>query len=418
MSEAPPDVPRLVDHLFRSEYGKMVAVLTRAFGVHQLSAAEDLVQETLITAMHQFTHVGVPDNPAAWLMQVARNKALNHVKREALGRRVQEQATEPQHTAHAEACLRGDIEDSVLSMIFACCHPDIEPEDRVVLVLKVICGLGVREIARGLLSSEAAIEKRMTRAKRRLSQVPDALQVPGGEELGPRLSSVCTCLYLLYNEGYSASSGEEAIRRDLCFEATRLCKLLSQRFPEHAEALALLALMYLHAARFDARLDDGGAPVLFEDQDRARWDRRLIAEGLQTLAASARGDQLTRYHLEASIAAQHCMAPSLAATQWATIEELYAHLYEITPSPVLLINLAIVHAYTRDLPTAIAELQALETDPRLAGYPHLHTALGELYRRWGDGERARASFEKALQHVRSERERAFLHAKLATLITA
>lgn len=413
----PSDIDRLVDDLFRREYGKLVAVLSSAFGFRNLDVAEDIVQATLMAAFQHWGYGSVPDRPEAWLMRVAKNKALNHLKHERRVARIHQMLgrSSPATEEHITAVFDGEIDDAMLRMMFACCDPGIRIDNQIALILKTLGGFGSGEIARALLVSEDAVNKRLYRAKQAIRSQGIRLDAPGGPELYRRVDVVCKTLYLLYNEGYNTTSAETAIRRDLCLEAMRLCKLLTARFPERTDAQALTALMCFHTARFDSRIDDNGALVIFADQDRSLWDRELIDRGLFYLTESARGDDLTPYHLEASIAAQHCLSPSLEATNWAFVRELYQRLYQLEPNPIIKLNLAIVESQLSGLEQSIAELETLRRDKTLARYSLLHATLGEFYRRQARHDDALASFREALRWTTAPHEVSFLEAKVRRL---
>lgn len=297
-AETPP-VGELVDHLFRRESGRIVSVLTRVFGLRNLELAEDVVQETLWEALRQWPFAGVPRNPAGWLYQVARNKTLDVLRREQAFRRLAPELAEPAAPGGPDQLIEalpspGAVEDETLRMMFACCHPALTLESQIALTLKVLGGFGVGEIARALLSQESAVQKRLGRARQRIREAAVPFEVPSGEALGPRVGAVLSVLYLMFNEGYSA-------------------RLVAERVPgHHPAASALLALMCFHAARFAARLDGDGNLLMLCDQDRARWDRDLIAEGFRHLERSAEGEQASPLHLEAGIAALHCLARDYA----------------------------------------------------------------------------------------------------------
>lgn len=414
----PDEVSELVDHLFRHAYGKLVAVLTARYGLSQLQQAEDIVQETLVAALHHWSMRGIPDRPEAWLMQVAKNRAINVLKQDrnrALLRAQHSSALEPESSASTEVFLQSDIEDSQLRMVFACCHPEIAAEDQLALVLKSLCGFSSREIARALLVGQEAIDKRLYRARARIRSEGVTLEVPGGDELPARLQMVCLSLYVLFSEGYDSTESTDPIRVELCEEAMRLTALCCGRFVDEPALQALLALMHLQAARFGARLDEAGAPVLLEAQDRSLWDGRLIARGMQLLAASARGDELSRHHLEASIAAQHCLAPSFEQTDWPLILSFYDVLCARGDNPLFSLNRAIVLGYAQEAAAAVEALQRLSGQPKLARRPALHAALGEFHQKCGELENAREAFQRALGLARSSRDRAFFTARLAQL---
>lgn len=414
----PAEPAALVEHFFRHESGKLVAVLGRLFGLRNLDLVEDMVQGALLEALSAWRTQGVPDNPAGWMHRVARNKVLDALRRrDTLLRiapgyaRLRPATTEPEldHLFDTE-----QIEDSQLRLIFAACHPALAPENRIALTLKTLGGFSLAEIARGLLASEEAVKKRLQRAKQQLADDGVELVMPAAGELPARLDSVLQCLYLLFNEGYSASEGEVAIRSDLCEEAVRLCHLLTrQESGRQPGTFALLALMLFHAARFEARTDAQGRLLLLEEQDRGQWDHGLIEQARHYLDLSAEGRQVTKYHLEAGIANLHCAAPSFAATDWAAILRFYNLLLRIDPSPICRLNRAIVIAHLEGPRKGLATLQPLVGDPGLKHYPLLEATLGELHRRAGELPAAQAHFQKALGMSQSEPDRELLRRKLA-----
>ncbi len=377
------DVARIVEHLFRHEAGKMVATLTRIFGLEHWSLAEDVVQEALARALQTWPFYGVPRNPSAWIMRAARNRALDVVRREKVFRdkeaeivRVMER---PPTAPEAGVFAEDQLADDRLGMMFVCCHPMLAPEAQVALALNTLCGFSITEISRAFLTTEAAIAKRLTRAKQRLRQARIPFAIPSGAELAQRLESVLRSLYLLFNEGYKASGGEKLVREDVCQEAVRLVELLARhpvgnRPPTHA----LLALMLLNAARLPSRVDEEGNLLRLQEQDRTRWDQGQIARGLAHLAQSAAGDDLTEYHLQAAIAACHCVAPDYAATDWSRILVLYDHLVRFDPSPIVALNRAIVIARLHGPQAALAEVAAIPGRAKLESYYLFHAALGEF----------------------------------------
>ena len=405
----------VVDHFFRHESARLVALLTRAFGLRHLELIEDVVQSALLQALETWKLKGVPKDPAAWVGVVARNKALDAFRRRQTAEKYAPDVAwlETSKTGGRaeldELFLDAEIRDSQLRLMFACCHGELPPESRIAVALKVLCGFSLREIAHALLTSEANIKKRIYRAKRKFSSRRIAFEVPAGDELAPRLDSVHSVLYLLFNEGYNSQHPDELIRRDLTEEAIRLCHQLAEHPVCSTPATrALLALMLFHAARFDARLDSEGGILRLEDQDRDRWQQPLIARALEYLDASADGDELSRYHLEAGIAAHHCLAPSFEATDWGAILDLYDRLLALQPSPVYELNRAIVLA---QLEGPAAGIAALENTPDLAAlgsYHLLDATLGELYLRAGDASRARTYFRAASAKTRSLTERRWL----------
>jgi RNA polymerase sigma factor (sigma-70 family) len=415
------NVHQLVDHFFRHEHGKLVAVLTRVFGLHNLDLVDDVVQAALLQALETWKIHGVPEHPTAWMYRVARNKALDTIRHRDVADRLN-----PEWTWLTESTtpppdidrlfLSHEIADSQLRMIFTCCHPDLPAESQIALTLKTLCGFGNSEIERALLTSEANVKKRIARAKRKFADTEINFEVPAGEALKPRLNSVHTVLYLLFNEGYSSSQPHELIRRDLCEEAIRLCFLLYEHpSSTNPETAALLALMLLHASRFDARLDADGNMLLLEEQDRTRWNRDLIARGLHYLSESASGDHLSRYHVEAAIAAQHSLAPSFAETDWLTILKLYDDLIRIHPSPIHELNRAIAIAQVSGPDAGINAIQKIGALETLEDFHLLHATLGEFHRRAGRPEEARCCFNRAMECTVSVSERHLLQRRLREL---
>jgi RNA polymerase sigma-70 factor (ECF subfamily) len=394
-----------VEHFFRHEAGRLVSVLTRIFGWRHFDLVEDMVQATLLDALESWRVRGVPDNPSGWVHRVAKNKILDALRRDQIGQRVLAEwaATQPPHEEQLdEQFLDTEIEDSQLRMMFACCHPRLARENQLALTLKALCGFGNSEIARALLVGEEAVKKRLQRATRDLIDHQIALDPPAGGELAGRLDAVHQVLYLLFNEGYSSSDGETAIRADLCEEAARLCHLLCSqpRFRTPA-TLALLALMLFHAARLEARLDQRGSVLLMEEQDRGRWDHRLILRAQEFLAESAQGTVISPFHLEAAIACHHCTARSYADTDWPAILRLYDALLTLHHSPVYLLNRAIVVAQIDGPDAGIRALDEAGADLALRHYHLFDATLGEFYRRAGDPTRARQHLEAARQKTSS-----------------
>jgi RNA polymerase sigma-70 factor (ECF subfamily) len=407
----------LVEHFFRREAGRLVAVLTRIFGWRNFDLVEDMVQATLVDALQSWRLRGAPDNPSAWVQRVARNKILDALRRDRIGQRVREAWTTGRSLCHEgldELFLDTEIDDSQLRMMFACCHPRLARENQLALTLKTLCGFGNSEIARALLVGEETIKKRLQRATRDLIDHQITLDPPAATELGGRLDGVLQVLYLLFNEGYSSCEAETAIRADLCEEAARLCHLLclQPRFST-PPANALMALMLFHAARLDARLDQGGSVLLMEEQDRSRWDGRLIRRAREFLDHSAAGTAVSTYHLEAGIACHHCTAQSYAETDWPAILRLYDALLAIHRSPVYLLNRAIVVAQIEGPRAGIAALDEAGEDPALARYHLFNATLGEFYRRAGDFCQARRHLEAARKKTTSPFDRELIDRRLA-----
>jgi RNA polymerase sigma factor (sigma-70 family) len=420
MSPTPPEpVAGLVEHFFRREAGRLVSVLTRLFGWRNFDLVEDMVQATLLDAL-QAWRVQVPDNPSGWVHRIAKNKILDALRRDKIGQRVTAEiaATRPmREEGLGELFLDTEIEDSQLRMMFACCHPRLVRANQLALTLKALCGFGHSEIASALLVGEETIKKRLQRATRDLIDYQIALDPPPADELTERLDGVHQVLYLLFNEGYSASEGDTAIRADLCEEAARLCHLLCSHPrcstpPTHA----LMALMLFHAARLDARLDQRGSVLLMEEQDRDKWDRRLIRRGQEYLDQSAQGTVISAFHLEAAIACHHCTAKSYAETDWPAILRLYDALLTIHRSPVYLLNRAIVVAQIEGPHAGIRALDEAGQDSALRHYHLFDATLGEFYRRAGDLARARQHLAAARQKTSSPFDRELIDRRLALCV--
>jgi RNA polymerase sigma-70 factor (ECF subfamily) len=397
-SNATEPVAPLVEHFFRHEAGRLVSVLTRIFGWRNFDLVEDMVQATLLDALDAW-RVQVPNNPSAWVHRIAKNKILDALRRDTIGQRALEKWADIQPPRDAqldELFFDSEIEDSQLRMMFACCHPRLALENQLALTLKALCGFGHSEIARALLVNEATIKKRLQRATRDLSDHQITLEPPPDHALTERLNAVHQVLYLLFNEGYSTSDGDTAIRADLCEEAARLCYLLcSQRRFSSPATHALMALMLFHAARLEARLDQGGSILLMEEQDRRRWDWGLIRRAQEFLDQSAEGTVISPFHLEAAIASYHCTAKSYAETDWPAILRLYDALLTIHRSPVYLLNRAIVIAEIEGPQAGLSALEELGQDPALRNYHLFDAAMGELHRRSGNLDRARWYLEAA-----------------------
>jgi RNA polymerase sigma-70 factor (ECF subfamily) len=413
----------LVDHLFRKQAGQMVATLTRTLGPRHLTLAEDAVQDALMTAMQQWPFRGVPDHPEAWLFQVARNRALDRLrhgqmaadKEPAIAR---ESATvESPNTA---PLLRGElppVEDDQLGLLFLTCHPSLAPDARVALALKLVGGFSVGEIGRAFLSQESAIAQRLVRAKRALRDEQISFGMPEPADLPARLGSVLDALYLMFNEGYAATSGDQLIRDDVAAEAIRLTRMIAMHPAIAApRASALLALMLLHAARFPARVDSEGTLFLLREQDRSKWDRSMIVEGMRALDRASSGDRITAFHLEAGIAACHAAAASWESTDWVQIVELYDELLALTGSPVVAMNRAVAVSRVEGPLSGLAALDAMENLAALDHYALLPAIQAELWREAGDADRAIACYRAALGLARSDPEQRWLTSRLSLLV--
>lgn len=417
-TQAPGEISQVLEHLFRHEAGKMVATLTRIFGIEHMSLAEDVVQEALARALQTWPFYGVPKNPAAWIMRASRNLALDVVRREKVFRNKESQIVSlmEKDDPSPDAALFGEQElaDDSLKLMFACCHPVIPPEAQVALALKTLCGFSVTEISRAFLTTEAAIAKRLTRAKQRIREAGVPFEIPIGEELAGRLDAVLQSLYLLFNEGYKASSGELLVRAEVCSEAIRLTKLLAGHpAGNQPKTHALLALMLLNSARIPARVDLEGNLLRLQEQDRTKWDQGLIARGMFHLAQSAAGSEASEYHFQAGIAACHCSARTYEATDWSQILTLYDRLIGLDPSPVIGLNRAIVIANLQGPQAGLDAVAAIKDRDKLESYYLLYAVLGEFEARLNDREAAARHFKKAHDLADIQTEKTFLAKRLA-----
>lgn len=411
------DVNQLVDHLFRREAGKMVAVLTRAFGFDHLQVAEDAMQEALLKAVRTWGLGGVPRDPSAWLMRVAKNRALDIVRREANFRRKEKElvAFLEQRSASGPDNYQFDeeIRDDQLRLIFACCHPDLPREAQVALTLKSLCGFGEREIAAAFLASSAAIAKRLVRARQRIREKQITLEIPAGPELASRLDGVWQTLYLLFNEGYKASHGDDLVRKELCDEAIRLTEILAEHpTGDQPKTHALLALMLLNAARLPARADAEGNMLLLAEQDRSLWDREMIARGLAHLNRSAAGEEVSEFHLQAGISACHCAALTYEATDWSRILYLYDMLIEVNRSPIVALNRAVAISHLKGPKAALAAIATVSSRDVLEGYYLYHAVVAHLHYMIGEVAQAEIGFRDALELTDLTSEQVFLRRRL------
>lgn len=409
-SVAPTSIDQLTEHTFRHEYGRLVANLSRRFGIRLLEDIEDAVQSALLKAMHSWPRQGLPPDPSAWLHRTASNLLIDKLRRQRTWNRIEKDLQYQHEESLPEAKAEMDHRmDDQLRMLFVSCHPSLGTEAQITFALKTLCGFSVPEIAHALLTSQASIQKRLTRAKdtlREESLNPDSIT---DRELVERLPAVQTILYLLFNEGYNSHHPEALIRMDLCEEAVRLTQFLIQYQPTAThDSQALFALMLLHAGRLQTRLNAAGNLVLLDEQDRSQWDWSLIRTGFSWLERAASGNILSKYHLEAAIAAEHCQALTFDETNWKVIEDCYALLYRMEPTAIHALNRAIAMAYLHGPQAGIAWLNQCYPDGAPAGYHHWPAAVGELYRRKGDSVTALKYFDQALSMSPPPAEKAFL----------
>ena len=400
----------------------MVATLTRRLGSRHLEVAEDAVQDALMTALQQWPFRGVPDQPEAWLFQVAKHRALDRLRHARMASdKAPAIAFETATTiepAATQTLLRDELpplEDDQLGLIFLVCQPSLPPEARVALALKLAGGFSVGEIARAFLVQDSTIAQRLVRAKRALRECDAGFGTPAPAELAPRLDSVLESLYLMFNEGYAATSGDLLVRDDVAAEAIRLTRLVAGHPATAApRAWSLVSLMLLHAARFPARVDTDGSLFLLRDQDRTKWSRPAIAEGMRALDRASSGDTVSAFHLEAGIAACHAVAPSWDATDWRQILGLYDELLALTGSPVVAVNRAIALSRVEGALSGLAALDAIPDRDALERYPLLPAVQAELWREAGDFDRAAACYRTALGLARSTPEQTWLASRIAS----
>jgi len=407
------DTHRAIEAVWRIESARLIAGLARM--VRDVGLAEELAQDALVAALERWPESGVPDNPGAWLMATAKHRAIDRLRRgkrlerkhEELGRELE--ARQEMAVADFEAAIDDDIGDDLLRLMFTACHPVLSTEARVALTLRLLGGLTTEEIARAFLVPESTVAQRIVRAKRTLAEARVPFQVPRGAELAARLSSVLGVLYLVFNEGYSATAGDDWMRPALCEDALRLGRILAELMPSEPEVHGLVALMEIQASRVRARVGPSGEPVLLLDQDRARWDHVLVRRGLAALErAEALGGALGPYTLQAAIAACHGRARTAAETDWPRIAALYGALAQLAPSPVVELNRAVAVAMAFGPAAGLELVDALTAEPSLEAYHLLPSVRGDLLARLGRLAEARAEFERAASLTRNARERTLL----------
>ena len=409
---------RAIDAVWRIESARLIAGLARI--VRDLGLAEELAQDALVAALERWPSTGVPDNPGAWLMATAKNRAIDRLRKARLVERKHAEIGSVGELSHdliprLEAAIDGEPGDDLLRLVFTSCHPVLPPEGRVALTLRLLGGLTTAEIARAFLVAEPAIAQRIVRAKRTLADAQVGFEVPRGAELIDRLASVFEVIYLIFNEGYSATTGADWMRPELCEDALRLGRMLAALVPGEPEAHGLIALMELQASRMRARIGPAGEPVLLLDQNRARWDHVLIRRGLAALArAEALGGAGGRYALQAALAACHARAATPGETDWVRIAALYAALAELSPSPVVELNRAVAVAMAFGPASGLAIVDALTAEPQLSGYHLLPSVRGDLLAKLGRWAEATAEFERAAALTRNGRERDLLLERAAS----
>jgi RNA polymerase sigma-70 factor (ECF subfamily) len=415
-----PDAHRAIDAVWRIESAKVIAGIARMVG--DIGQAEDLAQDALVIALEKWPETGVPDNPGAWLMATAKHRAIDLLRRQKLLERKHEQlgheldSMQESAVPDLDAAMDDDIGDDLLRLVFTACHPVLSTDAQVALTLRLLGGLTTDEIARAFLVPEPTIAQRIVRAKRTLAEAKVPFEVPRGAELAPRLSSVLGVIYLIFNEGYSATAGDDWMRPALCEDALRLGRILAELAPAESEVHGLVALMEIQASRVRARAGPKGEPVLLLDQDRARWDYVLIRRGLAALArAEALGGASGPYAMQAAIAACHARAKSGDDTDWERIASLYDTLARLMPSPVVELNRAVAVSFARGPAAGLEIVDALTSEPSLKRYHLLPSVRGDLLAKLGRDEEARAELERAAALTRNVRERDLLLGRAAAL---
>ena len=406
------DVHRAIDAVWRIESARLIAGLARIVG--DIGVAEDLAQDALVVALEKWPQSGVPDKPGAWLMATAKHRAIDHLRRRTLLARKHEELGHELETRQAtvkdvDAALDDPIGDDLLRLVFTACHPVLTTEARAALTLRMLGGLTTEEIARAFLVPAPTVAQRVVRAKRTLAKAGVPFEVPRGDDLAGRVASVLEVIYLIFNEGYSATAGDDWLRPALCQDALRLGRIVAELAPAEPEVHGLVALMEIQASRLRARVGPAGEPILLLDQNRARWDQLLIRRGLDALArAEALGGAVGPYALQAAIAACHARARTAAETDWNRISQLYALLSRVAPSPVVELNRAVALAMASGPAAGLELVDELVADRRLESYHLLPAVRGDLLVKLGRAPEARVEFERAAELTRNERERALL----------
>jgi len=417
------DLNKTIDHLFRNEAGKMVAVLTRLFGFRNIEQAEDIVQDTILKALQTWRYGKIPDNPSAWLYRAAKNNAIDLIRRQKLKFKIENEISfllKSEYTlapAINELFTDGEIKDSQLRMMFACCHPEISEENQITLILKTLCGFSTSEIAKAFLTNEEAVSKRLYRTKEFFRENKTDFIIPSIDEIKNRTAAVLKTIYLLFNEGYNSTHSEELIKKELIDEAIMLCKLLTEnKHTQLPEVFALMALMHFHASRNESRLTAEGKIILLPDQDRGKWNYAMISEGNRYMNNSAFGDEISSYHLEAAIAFEHCTAESFKDINWERILGYYTSLCKISPSPITELNRIIALMQVKGAEIALEALENIQDKKKLESYYLYHSLFGEIQSKLNNSIKAKAYFETAINLTQSEAEKKMLRNKITALL--
>ncbi|HXA01786.1 MAG TPA: sigma-70 family RNA polymerase sigma factor [Cytophagaceae bacterium] len=420
MSDSTKNINALIDHLFRHEAGKLVSVLTRIFGSENIDLAEDVVQDSMVEAIREWSYKGVPENPSGWLFKVAKNKALNIVNREKYKRQYSSDVVQ---YLQSEWTLdpgldyifsEEEIKDDQLRMMFTCCHPSITQDSQIALILKTLCGFSIPEIARAFLTTDDTINKRLVRARQKIREAKIPFEVPKGQDLARQLETVLGTIYLLFNEGYSASTGNDLIRYELCEEAIRLNEIMAdnESVQSKSDVFALLSLMYLNAARFKSRLDGNGNIIQMSDQDRSLWDQILIQKGFICLGKLTASNRISFYHILAMISAYHCSASDFESTDWKGILSLYDNLIQMDDSPLVLLNRAVVVSKVEGAENAVLELEKIKNIPVIQSYHLFYSTLAEFHIQLKNYSQAAIYLKKAINLSPIGVEKELLNKKL------
>lgn len=404
---------QLIDHFFRTEYGKAVSHLTNRFGSGNLELAEDSVQDTLMKAMQTWPYSQVPDNPTGWIIRVAGNKMIDQLRR---GQKQTNEAIPESTEEFTPEVSLSEINDDLVRMTFACCHPILSAEYQIILTLKILGGLSIREISTSLLKKEETVAKAYTRAKKKFKEEQIKLILPPANEVEKRLEMVLKIIYLLFNEGYKSAEGKNLIREELCSEAVRLNQvLLDTELCNTPSANALMALMHFHSSRFGARVDEHGEIISLEHQDRGKWNRELINSGLSYLENAAESEDVNDYIIQAAISSYHCGAVSFEETNWTEILRLYDLQFQINPSPVIRLNRVVPMEKVHGSLLAFAEIEELEETGFFDSYYLFYAIKGGILQNLGEMEDASQALRKAIKLTKNEREINYLNKKLAQL---
>lgn len=418
------EINELIEHFFRHESGKMIAVLTGIFGTNNLILAEDIVQDTIIEAISNWTYKGIPENPIAWLYTVAKNKTLNAIKREKYqDSYISEvlflsKADAPSSLDSINFFSEENISDDQLRMMFMCCHPSISKDSQIALILKTLCGFNIQEIAKSFLSNHENINKRLVRARKSIREHKIPFEVPSKQSLDHRLDAVLEAIYLLFNEGYSASNGDAVIRAELCKESIRLAEMIvnHKSISDKSDTYALIALMQLNASRFEAREDENGNIYTLSEQNRALWDFDIMEQGFSNLKKAAQGHEISKYHILASISAYHCSAKDFASTDWESILTLYDKLLTIDNSPLIILNRSVVLSNLGYVKRAIQDLENIGNDKVISSNYLFYSTKAQFHFQIKQYNSAKTSLEKAIQLAPLKREKQMLEKRLQECI--